>query len=165
MIAPQIILLATDGAPNSCDDSTINFHPSLQAAMAAQAGIEMYVLSLAEPTGEYAAHLQQMADIGIDQMNAPVYSPSSPDELQKDLEALIGGAIGCDVRVNGTVDEARACEGKVLLNGEPLACGDDWELSEPSLIRLKGDACDRFKTNGDATVVADWPCGVFQGVD
>jgi len=164
--SPEIILLATDGAPNSCDDSTIDYGPSIQAAMAARAqGTSMYVLSLAEASGEYAAHLQEMADIGIGQMSAPLYTPSSPAELQRDLEALIGGAVGCDVRVNGEVDAARACEGRVTLNGEPLVCGEDWELAEPSLIRLNGAACDRFKGDAQAMVVADWPCGVFEGVD
>jgi hypothetical protein len=41
----------------------------------------------------------------------------------------------------------------------------DWELSGPSLIRLNGEACERFKNDSDASVFAGWPCGVFEGVD
>jgi hypothetical protein len=161
-LGPQIILLATDGAPNSCDDSTIDFQPSLQAAMAARdKGLTMYVLSLAEPSGEFAAHLQEMADIGLNQTGAPVYTPNSPEQLRQDLESLIGGAVGCDVRVNGRVDEARACEGDVRVNGEPLVCGEDWELAEASTLRLLGAACDRFRTDAAAMLTARWPCGAF----
>jgi len=161
-VGPQIILLATDGAPNSCDDSTIDFQPSLDAAMAARdKGLTMYVLSLAEPSGEYGEHLQQMADIGLDQQGAPLYSPSSPDQLRTDLEALIGGAVGCDVRINGEVEASRACEGEVRIDGELLVCGTDWELADASSLRLLGAACDRFKTNALAMLTARWPCGAF----
>jgi hypothetical protein len=163
MIDPQIILLATDGAPNSCDDSTIDFQPSLDAAMAAQAkGVTMYVLSLAEPAGDYGMHLQQMADIGLNQKDAPLYSPSSQEQLRTDLESLIGGAVGCDVRVNGKVDSKRACEGEVRINGDLLKCGTDWELADESTLHLLGDTCDKFKTDASAMLTARWPCGAFR---
>jgi hypothetical protein len=163
MIEPQIIVLATDGAPNSCDDSTIDFQPSLDAAMAAQAkGVTMYVLSLAEPSGEYGMHLQQMADIGLNRKDAPLYAPSSQEQLRTDLESLIGGAVGCDVRVNGKVDAKRACEGEVRINGELIACGTDWELMGESTLHLLGETCDRFKTDASAMLTARWPCGAFR---
>jgi hypothetical protein len=161
-VGPQILLLATDGAPNSCNSSTIDFQPSLQAAMAARdKGLTMYVLSLAAASGEFAAHLQEMADIGLGQQNAPVYSPSSPEQLRGDLESLIGGAVGCDVRVNGSVVGARACEGEVRIDGDLLECGTDWELADASTLRLLGAACDRFRTDASAMLTARWPCGAF----
>ena len=159
---PQLILLATDGAPNSCDDSTIDFQPSLDAAMAARdQNIVMYVLSLAPPGGDYTTHLQEMADIGLNQQGAPVYSPSNPAELSDTLQQLIGGAINCDVRLNGTVDPELACQGTVMIKGEPLECGTDWELVDDHTLRLLGDQCDAFKADQSVLLTAQWPCGVF----
>jgi hypothetical protein len=162
MMSPQLILLATDGAPNSCGDSTIDFQPSLTAANAARdAGIVMYVLSLAPTTGDYATHLQEMADIGLDTTAAPVYSPSSPTELSDTLTQLIGGAINCEVVLNGSVDPEHACDGQVLIGGDPLECGTEWELVDERTIRLLGDRCDAFKSDQGALLTANWPCGVF----
>jgi Mg-chelatase subunit ChlD len=159
---PTIVLLATDGAPNSCGDSTIDYAPSIAAANALHdKGTLMYVLSLAPATGAFADHLQQMADIGLGQTGSPVYSPNSPDALAADLEKLIGGSVGCYVSLDGSVDPSRACEGTVSLNGTSLSCGTDWELFGERSIRLLGASCDRFKTDASVMLTARFPCGVF----
>jgi hypothetical protein len=145
-----------------CGSSTIDYAPSLAAAQALRdKGAVMYVLGLAPATGAFADHLQQMADIGLGQSGAPVYSPNSPDALASDLEKLIGGAVGCYVTLNGNVDPKRACEGMVSLNGDPLSCGTDWELFSDHSIRLLGAACDRFKSDPSVMLSARFPCGVF----
>jgi Mg-chelatase subunit ChlD len=164
---PQIVILATDGEPNSCNNATTNFQPSIDAVTKGQMkGIKTYVISLATGSGQFHDHLQQVANIGASASagsNAPLYEPGTPDELAADLQLLIGGAVGCDVALNGSVMMGRECEGTVTLNGAKLPCDkpDGWILPDPRHIRLQGKACDMLKASKDALLDASFPCGVF----
>jgi len=163
-IGPQIVILATDGAPNGCETLTPTQQQSLAAAMLGQSkGIKMFVISLAAPSGPLEQHLQQMANVGDPtNPNAILYKPTAPAELSAALEQIIGGALGCDVALNGRVT-GNACVGTVLLNSTPLTCNDPngWVLADESHIRLQGTSCDEFKANTASIVTADFPCNVF----
>jgi hypothetical protein len=163
---PQILLLATDGEPNSCGDANTNYQPSVDAAMKGQSlGVTTYVVSLASSTGEFHDHLQELANIGAGAPaqggGAPLYEPTTPEQLAADLELLIGGAVGCDLALAGRVQMGAECQGTVTLNGQPLVCGEDWVLPDPRHIRLQGSACDQLMTAANAALDARFPCDVF----
>jgi hypothetical protein len=165
----QIVVLATDGEPNSCDQPEPDYGPSLQAAELGKSMlITTYVISLANAQGEFHDHLQQLANLGagFDAQGgqvAKLYEPSTPEQLAADLELLIGGAVGCDIALNGDVDPNRACEGEITLNDQPLPCNDSngWTLIDSRHIRIEGAACEELKNNMSAVVRADFDCTIF----
>lgn len=166
---PLIVILATDGEPNSCGDATPNYPPSVDAvAKGQQFGITTYVISLAAAAGEFHDHLQQLADIGANPgggnaRQGTLYEPTTPEELAAHLEGLVGGAVGCDIALNGRIELGTECTGTVTINGENLACNDPngWILLDPRHIRLQGSACDRLTNQPEAMLVADFPCNAF----
>jgi hypothetical protein len=163
MQGPEIVLLATDGEPNSCDNPQTNYRPSVDAVnKGADLGVRTYVVSLADATGQFHDHLQELANIGGGGQGR-LYTPGSPAELRADLELLIGGTVGCDILLNGSVRDGEECKATVTLNGEPLECGDEngWILTDPRHIRLQGQACEKLKSNASAILSANFPCGVF----
>lgn len=168
-MGPQIVLLATDGEPNSCDNAETNYEPSLQASeLGKSMGITTYVVSLAGAEGEFHDHLQQLANLGkgFDAQGgqeATLYEPSTPEQLAADLELLIGGAIGCDIALNGSVNVNAACQGTVTLNEQPVACNDPngWTLIDPRHIRLQGAACEQLKNDMSISLKANFPCSIF----
>lgn len=168
-LGPQIVVLATDGEPNTCDSTDRSFESSISAAEAGRAkGIDMYVISLAEADGEFAGHLQEMANIGADMdrnatPGAMLYVPTNPTELSAALEMIIGGAVGCEIVLNGSVAPGFECSGTALLNSLPLTCDDanGWTLSDPSHVRLLGTACDHFKADPATQFSIQFPCNGF----
>jgi hypothetical protein len=161
----EILVFATDGEPNSCDDPTTNYQPSVDAAnRIAAGGVRMYVISLAASSGEFHDHLQQLADIGSGVGSGTLYEPSTPEDLSAALTQLIGGAVGCDIALNGRIQMGMECLGTVKLNEEPLGCDDPngWVLTDERHIRLQGSACQRFMDSGSAIVSAEFGCNVFR---
>ena len=164
---PQIVILATDGEPNSCNDSRTNYQPSIDAiTKGVSKGVKTYIISLADASGQFHDHLQQLANLGVSAtagMDAPLYEPGTPEELEANLQLITGGAVGCDVALNGVIQSAKLCDGSVTLNGEALACNgkDGFILADPRHIRLQGAACKKLMATKDALVDAKFPCGVF----
>jgi hypothetical protein len=111
--------------------------------------------------------LQQIANIGAGAAqgtNAQLYEPTTPADLTAALELLVGGAIGCDLALDGMVVTGRECEGTVELNGTKLACNNanGWILSDPRHVRLQGTACDQLKKSADAVLDARFPCAIYR---
>ncbi|MDH5673858.1 MAG: VWA domain-containing protein [Myxococcales bacterium] len=163
---PQILILATDGQPNNlCGGGSAIADPAaaqgvLDAVITARnMGVRTYVISLAGGDQGLQAHLEQVAVEGG--TGQPPFTPQSRDELVGTLSAIVGGAIGCNILLNGTVQAGSECMGLVALNGRPLGCGTDWRLSTPTTIELLGQACDDFMANPESMVHAEFPCGVF----
>lgn len=160
----RIIVLATDGEPDSCDlpDPANNAEQQQTRAISEQAakrvfeefGIEVYVLSV----GQDAAlnHLQRVANAGVgkafdDPDQAPVYVANNKDELIDAFNEIIGGARDCSFAIKGTVTNPEG--GTVTLDGNELDYGTDWEvINEGKTLRLLGDACTSY-LDGDATDV------------
>ena len=177
---PQLVILATDGEPNSCggqgasgggrggrgqQQATTNYQPSIDAVKKGTAkGVTTYVISLADATGTFHDHLQELANLGNPKAGgqAKLYEPSSPAELTADLESLVGGAIGCDIVLDGTLTTKDACKGSVTLNGTPLGCNqpDGWKLLDERHIQLQGKACKQLMDK-NGLVEARFPCDIF----
>jgi hypothetical protein len=172
--APQVVILATDGEPNSCGGAgmqggqvTTNYQPSIDAVkQGTQKGAKTYVISLADASGPFHDHLQQLANLGDPSANghAVLYEPASPAQLEANLQSLVGAAVGCEIELNGQVESAAACTGSVKLDGAALGCNDPngWMLLDASHIRLQGKACEKLKAKNDSSVEAAFSCTAFR---
>lgn len=174
----KLIILATDGLPDSCavpnpapgsDDAIEAQQLSLDAAYDSfQLGIEVHVISVAPTADIDSTHLQQLANRGQGILDdeqdeqATFYRALDPEALISAFEAITSDLISCEFSiVDGKVDPARACEGEVALDGTPLTCGTQWEVTDPTTLLLKGDACDAIQSGGAHDVAAEWPCEVI----
>jgi len=176
---PQYVILATDGQPNDICVGGVGGDGNAQkmgviAAVdrGAAEHIKTFVVSLAGGDMGLQAHLTEVAMHG-DPMNpmARTYTPESPEELVTQLAALVGGAVGCDITLNGTVRAGQECSGEVTMNGVELPCcaggmcpgtpPTGWRLKDESTIELVGNTCLDFLTATSATLTAGFPCGVF----
>jgi hypothetical protein len=158
--SPPIIVLATDGLPNTCAGVDSQNESVTSAQNAYTAGIRTFVLGIA---GVNDTFLQSMANAGqgvqTGQPNAKYYTANSPQELKDAFQAIIGGVVSCELNINGTVDPEAAKGGTVLLNGMMLTYGQDWEVVNGTTIRLVGQACEKLKTTSNPQVQASFPCG------
>lgn len=172
---PQIVILATDGEPNSCGGGAFgggrrggggaNYQPSVDAVRkGTDKGVTTYVISLADATGTFHDHLQELANLGDPAASgaATLYEPSSPAELASALETLVSGAIGCDIVLDGKLMPGLECEGTVTVNAVPVACNDPngYAAVDPRHIRLQGTSCQQLLQNS-AVVEARFPCSSF----
>lgn len=180
---PTILVLATDGEPDSCrcpnfgsGPGCINCCPTSQesavqqevldaAAEAYAAGLPTFVIAI---SGDVAGkpHFQQLANVGAGLPptgggNAPLYEASDGAALESAFESIINGALSCDVDLHANVTAQDLCRGTVVLNGEPLECNGPHGFSrvDDRHIRLEGAACDTWLADPDATLDAKWPCG------
>ncbi len=172
---PTIIVLATDGEPDSCEvpDPNPTAGARAEAVAAAErafddAGIQTFILSVGTEVSN--DHLQDMANVGVglaedgSEGNAQFWVGTDPQDLENEFRAIISASISCEVEIDKPFDDRqKACdEGDVRLNGVPLSCPEDWQVKEdaPNVIELLGDACDTFKS-GDVTFTAEFPCGAI----
>jgi hypothetical protein len=171
---PTIIVLATDGLPDSCEypdptNSTERDFSRDEAVTAAgnahAAGMDLFVLWVGQLTDpDIQSHIQDVANAGVGQSNAPFWVGTDPEDLESEFREIIGASISCEVEIDkpfGDVD--KACdEGDVRLNGTPLSCPDDWRVKPgvDNVIELVGSACDTFKS-GSSTLTAEFPCGAI----
>ena len=168
--APQIVILATDGEPNSCGGSggggmQTNYQPSIDAVTkGTKLGVKTYVFSLADASGAFHDHLQQLANLGNPAANgaAKLYEPTSPAQLASDLQGLVGATLSCEIALDGAVEQGSECSGKVSLNGRALGCNqpDGWKLLDAHRIELRGAACTELMRD-NALIDARFPCSVF----
>ena len=166
---PKIIVLATDGNPDTCTVPDPDTLPqaradSVAAAQAAHtAGIDMFVISVGNEVSE--AHLQDMANAGVGlpiggPKLAPFFVALEPDSLVAAFDTIIGGVRSCTFALDGEVNVSQADEGTVTLDGDVLDFGTEWQLVDSSTLELIGPACDIILAGGDHTVEAEFECGV-----
>lgn len=161
MGSPPVIVLATDGLPNSCGGGNDTTAQTVTAAgNAYAAGIRLFVLGIAGVNDNF---LQQVANAGAgvqaNQPNAPYYTANSPAELQQAFQQIIGGVVSCDLMLSGNIDSSQASSGTVTLDGMMLVYGQDWTLVGGNTIELTGAACDTLKNSASPVVDASFPCG------
>jgi hypothetical protein len=161
--SPPIIVLATDGVPNTCQNPFDETNGQIIAVAAAQAafaaGIHMIVLSVGPDTSNI--NLQAMADAGAGMPNAPFYQANDPAQLAAAFAQIIGGVVSCDLAITGQVDPGSASGGTVTLDGTTLTYGTDWIVVNSTTIELVGAACTTFKSTPSPTVDASFPCGAI----
>lgn len=170
---PTIIVLATDGEPDSCEQPNPNptdqaRQEAVDAAAAAHAlGIDVFVLWVGDlddnPADPTRSHMQDVADAGVDGTGF-VYVGDDPVSLSDAFETIISDSISCDVEIDKPfADTQEACdEGDVQLNGVPLACPSEWRVKPgfDNVIELVGSACTQFKSEA-STFTAVFTCGAI----
>jgi hypothetical protein len=172
---PTIIVLATDGEPDSCEypdpsNSTqrdFSRQEVVDAAGAAHAaGIDLFVLWVGQLNSDSTRnHLQEVADAGVDG-TGQVWVGDDPANLSGAFQSIVSDSISCDIQIDKPFDDKeKACndpESDVRLNGTPLDCPSDWQVKPgvDDVIELVGNACTTFKS-GSATFTAEFPCGAI----
>jgi len=176
---PTIIVLATDGEPDSCEDPDPNPTPGARAEAVSAAGnahnagidvLALWVGTLSDMDTE--GHIQEVANVGVglaangSQGDAPFWVGTNPQDLEDEFRTIIGASISCDIQMDKRFDDKdQACndpESDVRLNGVPLSCPSEWRVKPgvDDVIELVGTACDTFKS-GDVTFSAEFPCGAI----
>lgn len=163
---PKVLVLATDGDPDNCNDP--NAHDATSQKMsetavqdAFKAGIQTYALSVGSDVSE--AHLARVANAGLgkplDPPSAPFFRGNNPAELVAAFDEIIRGVRECLFTLDQAVEPQYAKAGKVTLNGSALTWGTDWELKDPKTLELKGKACQTFIDSDVVQLEATFPCG------
>lgn len=170
---PTIIVLATDGEPDTCEQANPQNGQAeaVAAATAAHAaGVDVFILSVGNEVG--ASHLQDMANVGVglaengSEGNATFWVGNNPTELANAFSEIISASISCDIQMDKRFDDkVQACTdplSDVRLNGTPLSCPGEWRVKPgvDDVIELVGSACDTFKS-GSSTFSAVFPCGAI----
>jgi hypothetical protein len=170
---PTIIVLATDGEPDTCEvpnPQTGQAEAVTAATESHAAGYDVFILSVGNEVSD--SHLQEMANVGVGKPAnesgdpAPFWKATTPAGLEDAFQQIIRDSISCDIQMDKHFDDKiKACEqGDVRLNGTPLACSetDGWRVKRDvdDIIELVGSACDTFKS-GNVTFSAEFPCGAI----
>jgi hypothetical protein len=167
--APKVIVLATDGEPDTCavPNPQSGQPEAIAAAQAAHAkDVRLFILSVGNEVGE--PHQQAMANAGAglpvdgSMGNAPYYNAQNPTELAQRFAQIVNGVRQCTFDLDGNVDPSSAGQGTVSLDGVPLTYGgaDGWRLVDENTIELTGAACDTVLTDPNVSIAATFPCGV-----
>ncbi len=158
--SPPIIVLATDGDPNSCDGNSDGQTDSVNAAAAAHAaGIDVYVLGMNLGTAQLG-RLQAVANAGSGTTTATVYRGDNPAQLKAAFDTIINGVVSCQLDLSGNINVTQAANGEVKLNGRILMFGTEWNALDENTIELVGAACTELKNTASPSVTAKFPCGV-----
>jgi hypothetical protein len=165
---PTILILATDGEPDTCAvPNPQRGQPETLAAVrrALRSGIRTYVISVGDEVSR--GHLQEVANAGV---GTPAGGPDAPywvagDDagLREALRTIIGGELSCELELRGMIsDLSRAYDGTVLLNRMPVPCDDPdgWRAIDATHIELRGESCRRLLSTPDVLLEARFPCDV-----
>ncbi|MFY0539116.1 vWA domain-containing protein [Nannocystis pusilla] len=162
----KIIVLATDGEPDTCAEPNPQNgqDESVEAAAAAFGqGVRTYVISVGNEVSDQ--HLQDVANAGAGVGNgdpdAPFYKADDAQALADAFADIVDGVRDCKLTLDGTVSEGGEDQCTVYVNGEAIPFGDDngWQLNNPGEVELVGDACDAIQ-NGEVQVSIKCACGV-----
>lgn len=163
---PKVIVLATDGEPDSCavpNPQEGQPEATAGAEYAYLLGVETYVISVGGQVS--AEHLQHMANAGVGlpidgNQNAPYYEALDPQSLVDHFETIINGVRDCVLTLEGEIDPDLANQGTVMLDSEKLGYNhpDGWKVNSSTEIELVGAACDAIQS-GDHAIDVSFPCG------
>lgn len=166
---PTILILATDGEPDTCaEPNPQNGQEESVAAIerAYDRSIRTFVISVGNDVG--MEHLQDVANAGIGRgagdPDAPFWVAGDDEGLRTALVEIVGGELSCVITLEGRIEDlSQACTGTVVLDGTELDCDDPngWRAIDETHIELSGTACERLQSNPRATLEATFPCGVI----
>jgi hypothetical protein len=139
----KIIVLATDGEPDTCEvpDPQTGQDESVAAAAAAlAAGYPVYIIAVGDDVGQ--AHQEDMAIAGGGPGAVP-YPANNPNALVNAFEEIIYGVRECVLTLNGEVVAGMEdqCTVKIDDQDVPYDHPDGWQLQSPSQVELLGDSC------------------------
>jgi von Willebrand factor type A domain len=167
---PKVIVLATDGEPDTCatpDPQTPEAKEvAVKAAQDAFAtGVFTYYISVGNEVSD--AHATEMANVGQGYPRADktqrFYRANDQAALAKAFASIVDGVRTCSFQLNGTVKDGGEVDGTVTLDGAALPLNDPngWRLSSPTTVEFVGKACDTVKDKNDHKVNAEFTCGAI----
>jgi hypothetical protein len=167
---PRVLVLATDGEPDLCedgDDEEGGRDRSVAAITAAfDAGITTYVISVGDDVGE--DHLRELANIGqgfpADDTTNRFYNAADSASLAQAFEDIVNGVRSCTFALDGMVTGDGA-EGTVTVDGTVLVQNDlnGWRLNGPSEVEILGTTCETLKS-GEHSIDVRFPCDVIEPI-
>jgi hypothetical protein len=175
--SPKIIVLATDGLPDTCADAdppqtnpvdprqlATNAVSVAAAQRAFAAGIKLFFLFIGND--QAGNHPQEMANagVGLDPTTgrAPFYVATNPTELTQAFSTIVGGIVSCDLRLDSQLDPKDAPSGTVTIDNRVLMFGTEWTLDNDGItIHILGNACTMLKNSTHPVVDAAFPCGTI----
>lgn len=165
-VGPKVIVLATDGDPDSCADPDSNGTEPPRAASeaAVQAAFDKGILTYVIAVGEDITDLQHMQDLAVigagGDPAASYFQASNTMALTEAFNTILRGVISCDFTLNGTVADTAAPSGSVKIDGTELVYGDPngWVLVNGDTVRLQGEACNTLKIEVSFVDIT-FPCG------
>jgi hypothetical protein len=148
----RVIVLATDGEPDTCanrDESADARRRSVDAARAAfEQDVTVYVISVGDDVGE--DHLREVANAGQgfpnDDPTARFYRAVDAAQLEMAFLDIINGVRSCVFALEGEVT-GEPSRGMVTVDGTPVAYDDPngWRLNGPSEVEILGSTCETIK--------------------
>jgi hypothetical protein len=158
---PKVIVLATDGTPNSCGNPGVDHTQEAVAQALANFNdkhIQLYVMGLG---GVDTTFLQDIANAGLGSTtNVPYYSSASLTDVTANYTSIFNAIVDCKMTIDGTIDVAQASLGTVKTNGTTLAYTTDWTAVDDHTIQLVGQACTDYKSAPTAPeITATFTCG------
>jgi hypothetical protein len=167
---PRVLVLATDGEPDLCedgDDEEGGRDRSVAAIQAAfDAGITTYVISVGDDVG--VDHLRELANIGqgfpAGDMEDRFYNAADSASLAQAFEDIVNGVRSCTFALDGMVTGDGA-EGTVTVDGTVLVQNDlnGWRLNGPSEVEILGTTCEILKS-GEHSIDVRFPCDVIEPI-
>jgi hypothetical protein len=162
----KIIVLATDGEPDTCAEPNPQNGQEASVAAAAAAfeqNVRTYVISVGDEVSD--EHLQDVANAGVGvgpgDPDAPFYKADDAQALADAFAEIVDGVRDCKLTLDGKVAEGGEAECAVTVNGMMVPFGDEngWQLNNPSEVELVGEACDAIQS-GEVQVSIKCACGV-----
>ncbi|WP_437525440.1 vWA domain-containing protein [Sorangium sp. So ce726] len=168
---PKVLVLATDGEPNSCEGrgrgqgSGVDERGRAASVAAVQHAFEsdivVYVISVGDEVG--IDHLHELANAGqglpLDDPTPRYYPANDVSELKAAFDSIIGNVVRkCVFTLDGSV-RGDGSAGTVLIDGArvPLDDANGWRLNGPSEVEFVGAACETVKS-GEHEISITFPC-------
>ena len=161
---PKIIVLATDGEPDTCEVPNPQ-NGQLEAITAVENAfteeIQTFVISVGNDVSE--THLQDLANAGVGWMpgdpDAPFYVPSDQDAMVAAFEEIINGVRSCVLTLDTAILPGQADQGTVTINGVEIPFDDPngWQVNSPTEIELLGTSCEAIQ-EGDVEITVEFTC-------
>lgn len=158
----KIIVLATDGEPDTC--AMPNPQEGQPEALAATQyafglGIRTFVIGVGDENT--ASHMQNMANAGqgvqAGEPDAEFYVALDQAELVSAFAEVFANARHCKLQLSEQLDETSAADCTLEVDGQVVPFGDPngWELDAPDRAQLVGAACEAIQGQ---TVAASMTC-------
>lgn len=168
---PKILVLATDGEPGTCGETSELPTTFVENEVAAAFDDGMKTFAISIDTGTNLTHMQRVANLGVGlaadaDPPAPYFTAETQEELALAFATILEELPrSCVFSLNGEVDPAKAEEGTVVLAGEDLTYEDPdgWVLPQVDQVELVGASCDQIRA-GEEDLDISFPCSVFTPV-
>ena len=167
---PKVIVLATDGEPDTCAKPDLQTPEAKEMAVkAAQDAFAMGVLTYYISVGNAVMddHATEMANVGQgyprgDRMRR-FFRANDQAALASAFADIVDGVRTCSFQLDGTVKDGGEVDGTVMVDGTviPLDEANGWRLSSPTTVELRGKTCALVKDKNDHKVTAEFPCGTI----